>query len=70
MKLIRLHTAACDNALTRHDAGTELSIGDKPTQITTAKAKALVDAGGAIDATPAKQARAAIQPDHTSDEAE
>lgn len=71
MKLICLHTAACDNGLARHDAGDELSVGDKPHQIVADRAKALIEAGAAIDATPiTKPARAKPDPDHTSDEAE
>ena len=74
MKLILLHTAACDNSLARHDAGAELAVGDKPNQIAATRAKALIEAGGAIDATPAKGKAGAlpapVQPDHTSDEAE
>lgn len=72
MKSILLHTAAADNGLTRHEAGAEISVGDKPDQIAADRAAALVDAGTAIAVPAAAKGRAAppVQPDSSSDEAE
>lgn len=71
MKMICIHTATTDNAGRYLSAGSAVEVGAGPGEIAPARAKALVDDGSAVDASPPrKAARGAVQPDHTSDEAE
>ena len=49
MKTILLHTAVTDNGGARRDAGETLTIGKDAGQITPERAKALVEALGAVD---------------------
>jgi hypothetical protein len=55
MKAIQLHTAAVDNGGTRRDAPAVLTIGDGAEHIDAKRAKALVDNGGAVDASPVEK---------------
>lgn len=57
MKAVQLHTAAVDNGGTRRDAPKVLTVGKEADQIDAVRAKALVDNGGAVDATPAEKAK-------------
>lgn len=57
MKAIQLHTAAVDNGGTRRDAPDVLTVGKEADHIDAGRAKALVDNGGAVDATPAEKAK-------------
>lgn len=57
MKAIQLHTAAVDNSGARRDAPDVLTIGKEGDQIDAVRAKALVDNGGAVDATPAEKGK-------------
>jgi len=71
MKTICIHTATTDNSGRYLPAGSAVDVGDKPGEIALTRTKVLVRDGSAVDATPArKSSRGAVQPDHTSDEAE
>lgn len=54
MKKITLHGPAARNDGSYADAGTTLTIGDKPEEIDGERAKALVDEGRAVSETAAK----------------
>ena len=69
MKAILLHTAFADNGGTRRDAGETVTVGEAEGDIVIEFAQALVDAGSAIEAAPAKS-RGRTQPDAAPDEAE
>lgn len=77
MKALLLNTAVCDNGGARRDAGESLTIGTKPDQIASDRAKALVASGAAVsgsaDSSPTAslhEAGSPILPDSASDEAE
>ena len=59
MKKITLYGANSTNEGKFADAGTTLTIGDKPTEIDADRAKAAVDAGTAVSETAAKADQAA-----------
>lgn len=54
MKKITLHSPAVRNSGAFADAGSTLTIGDQPDEITAARAKAMVDNGTAVSETAAK----------------
>lgn len=71
MKTIRIYTATTGNGGRRLEAGERIGVGSAAGEISPARAKALVEDGSAVDASPvAKSSRKAVEPDHTSDEAE
>lgn len=51
MKKITLHCATVRNDNTYADAGVTLAVGDKPDEITAVRAKDLVGAGTAVEAS-------------------
>ena len=56
MKSIELHTAAVDNANRRLDAGAIATVGDKPDEIASARARDLVARKAAVAVPPAQSA--------------
>lgn len=58
MKTILLHTPCADNSGHRRDAGETLVVGEEADAIAAPRAAALVEAGSAIDTSPADKASA------------
>ncbi|VWX56715.1 hypothetical protein [Sphingorhabdus sp. 109] len=54
MKEIQIYTAAVDNTGVRQESGTLLKVGSGKTEIPAARAKAMVDAGTAVEINPVK----------------
>lgn len=57
MKSIELYTACVDNGGRRRDAGEKLTVGSDRRQISAERARALVAALGAVDASPIEKSK-------------